>query len=123
MADSEVVEAVREYLTVLNKHGIPADRAILFGSRARGTGDEDSDIDILVVSSRFDEDRWAYESDLWRWTLEADHRIEPIPVGERQFLEDGASPIIEVARREGIEIRREERTDGMSSPILEPHYD
>lgn len=112
MADSEVVEAVREYLTVLNKHGIPADRAILFGSRARGTGDEDSDIDILVVSSRFDEDRWAYESDLWRWTLEADHRIEPIPVGERQFVEDRASPMIEVARREGIEIRREERTDG-----------
>ena len=113
MADSKIVEAVREYLTVLNQHGIPADRAILFGSRARGTEDEDSDIDILVVSSRFDEDRWAYESDLWRWTLEADHRIEPIPVGERQFLEDGASPIIEVARREGIEIRREERTDGI----------
>ena len=113
MPDSKIIEAVQKYLAVLNEHGIPAERAILFGSRARGTGDADSDIDILVVSSQFDEDRWACEADLWRWTLEVDPRIEPIPVGERQLVEDGVSPIIEMARREGIEICREERTDGV----------
>jgi len=114
MSDPKIVEAVQQYLSVLNAHGIPAERAILFGSRARGSGDEDSDIDILVVSSRFDEDRWAYDSDLWRWTVEVDPRIEPIPVGERQLEEDGVSPIIEMARREGIEICREESTASSS---------
>lgn len=113
MPDSEIVETVQNYLALLNEHGIPTERAILFGSWARGAGDADSDIDILVVSSQFDEDRWEYEADLWRWTLEVDPRIEPIPVGERQFAEDGVSPIIEMARREGIEIWRKERTDGV----------
>jgi hypothetical protein len=30
-----------------------------------------------------------------------DNRIEPIPVGEKQYKEDDSSLIIEVARREG----------------------
>lgn len=40
------------------------------------------------------------------WTLWAaiDDRIELLPVGERQWLEDDASMIIEVARREGEDI-------------------
>ena len=41
MSDPKIVEAVQQYLSVLNEHGIPAERAILFGSRARGSGDED----------------------------------------------------------------------------------
>ena len=33
-----------------------------------------------------------------------DARIEPVPVGQQQFLEDQTSPIVEMARREGIAI-------------------
>ena len=40
------------------------------------------------------------------WTLRAtsDNRIELLPLGERQWQEDNASMIIEIARREGEEI-------------------
>jgi hypothetical protein len=31
-------------------------------------------------------------------------RVEPIACGERRWLEDRESPIVEIARREGIEI-------------------
>jgi len=38
---------------------------------------------------------------LWRIAARTDSRIEPIPVGERQYQEDDSSAIIEIARREG----------------------
>jgi len=33
-----------------------------------------------------------------------DSRIEPIPCGERQWIEDDVTPIIEIARREGVQV-------------------
>lgn len=61
-----------------------------------------SDIDLLVISPQFDsmQDRSAINL-LWRLTARIDSRIEPIPCGSRQWLEDDSSAIIEVARREG----------------------
>ena len=41
---------------------------------------------------------------LWRIAGHTDSRIEPIPVGVRQFMEDDSSAIIEMARREGQRI-------------------
>ncbi len=104
MADPEVIRTVRRYLSVLRQHGIPATGAILYGSHARGSAHPDSDIDVLVVSPAFDLDRWSRDEELWRLTLKADVRIEPVPVGQRQLLEDQTSPLLEIARREGIRI-------------------
>jgi hypothetical protein len=41
------------------------------------------------------------ESLLWRVAARTDSRIEPIPCGERQWVEDRSSAILEIARREG----------------------
>ena len=41
---------------------------------------------------------------LWRVAARTDSRIEPIPCGERQWLEDQSSALIEIARREGYVI-------------------
>lgn len=108
MVDPAVIRAVRRYLSVLRQHDIPATGAVLYGSHARGTARADSDIDVLVVSPAFDSDRWSRDRELWRLTLEVDPRIEPVPVGQRQFLEDRTSPIVEIARREGIAIDGDE---------------
>ena len=104
MVDPEVIRTVRRYLSVLRQHDIPTTGAVLYGSHARGTARPDSDIDVLVVSPAFDSDRWSRDRELWRLTLKVDARIEPIPVGQRQFLEDQTSPLVEIARREGIAI-------------------
>jgi hypothetical protein len=45
---------------------------------------------------------------LWRSAARTDSRIEPIAVGEYQFVEDDSSAIIEIARREGQSVRIEE---------------
>lgn len=102
MVDEAVVQSIRCYLAALNARGIPVRRGVVFGSHARGTADLWSDIDLVVISPLFDGARDRRLIDLlWRTTVSTDSRIEPIGVGERQWLEDGASPIIEVARREG----------------------
>lgn len=104
MVDPEIIRTVRRYLSVLREHNIPATGAVVYGSHVRGTARLDSDIDVLVVSPAFDSDRWSCDQELWRLTLKVDTRIEPVPVGQRQLLEDQASPILEIARREGVAI-------------------
>ena len=85
--------------------GLRAPRAVLFGSHARGDAHRDSDIDIPVIAPEFDQ---PYDSErvdlLWALRASTDSRIEPMPVGERQWQEDDTSMIIEIARREGQDI-------------------
>jgi len=102
MVDEAVVEAVRKYLRALNDGGIPVRYGVVFGSQVTGRAHKWSDIDLLVVSPLFDGRRRRQDiGRLWRMTVCTDSRIEPIAVGERQWQEDDASPIIEIARREG----------------------
>ena len=105
MAEQSVVKAVRDYLYALRQAGMQVDRAILYGSHARGDAHPDSDVDILVIATEFD---GPYDPTrvalLWEMRACTDSRIEPIGIGERRWREDSASPIIEIARREGQEI-------------------
>jgi len=105
MVDESIVRVVRQYLRNLIERGIPIQHGVIFGSQASGHPDTWSDIDLLVVSPRFDgERRRADVNLLWHVAARTDSRIEPIPVGQRQFEEDDSSAIIEVARREGQKI-------------------
>jgi predicted nucleotidyltransferase len=100
-----VAELIRRYLRNLEAEGIHATSGIVFGSVARGEAREWSDIDLVVLSPRFDGpfDLRDVEA-LWIVAGRTDSRIEPIPCGERQWLEDDESTIIEVARRDGQRI-------------------
>lgn len=105
MVDQSVVESVQDYLEKVNAKGVPVYFGVLYGSQARGEARQWSDIDLLVVSPQYDNRRTHEDmSFLWRLAARVDSRIEPIPVGERQFVEDDSSAIIEMARREGIRI-------------------
>jgi predicted nucleotidyltransferase len=78
---------------------------VVFGSQVSGRTDAFSDIDLLVVSRRFDGRRTRQDVDLlWRVAARTDSRIEPIAVGLRQYEEDDSSIIVEVARREGQKV-------------------
>ena len=105
MAANAIVEIIRDYLDQLAIAGIPSPSGVLFGSFAREDADADSDIDLLVVSPVFDgEKKRDLVDTLWRMTWRADSRIEPIPVGAREYESDDVSPLIAAARREGIVI-------------------
>jgi predicted nucleotidyltransferase len=78
---------------------------VVFGSAAHGTAGADSDIDLVVVSPRFDDDRQRADiALLWRVAAKVNARIEPIPCGEVQWRDDDSSAIIEIARREGLTV-------------------
>lgn len=102
MVDESVVKTVRKYLKRLVESGVTVHHVVVFGSHASGHAHSESDIDLLVVSSRFDGEHKRKDVNLlWRIAARVDSRIEPIAVGQRQFEEDDSSAIIEIARREG----------------------
>ena len=102
MADKSVVKTVQRYQQMLVASGIPVSNVILFGSHVGNYNHRWSDIDVLVVSPRFDGKRKREDINLlWRIAARVDSRIEPVAVGQCQFEEDDSSAIIEIARREG----------------------
>lgn len=107
MVDAAVVSAVQTYLQEVRKSGIRVSRAILFGSHARGEGCADSDIDLLVIGPDFDPrpDR-ELVTRLWRARATTDSRIEPLAVGEQQWEKNDGSILLEMARRQGVEIQQ-----------------
>jgi len=50
-------EKLKSFRQRVNKD-IPIERMILFGSRAEGTANRESDVDLIIVSSRFK--RWDF---------------------------------------------------------------
>jgi len=109
MVNEAVVTAVRSYLRQVRANGIDARFGVVYGSQVNGTSHEWSDIDLLVASPRFDGTRQRKDIDLlWEIAALADSRIEPVACGEKQWLEDDSSAIIEIARQEGVRIDLEE---------------
>lgn len=49
----------------------------MYGSYSRGEENENSDIDIMIVSQQFDRDDDKQIGRIWRVTKSFDYRIEP----------------------------------------------
>src|SRR2546423_1320311 len=50
----QITTLIHRYVAALEARGIPVERVILFGSHAAGHAQEWSDIDIAVISPKFD---------------------------------------------------------------------
>lgn len=48
-----VEKIIKDFLQAVTSQGIKVDRAFLYGSHARGEANENSDIDLIVISSDF----------------------------------------------------------------------
>ena len=103
MVKKSILTKVRQYLVRVAEQGIPVDSGVVFGSFARGDQRADSDIDLLVLSPAFDgpKDRGMVDT-LWRMAWRVDSRIEPFGVGVHEFQKNDDSPLIGIARREGV---------------------
>jgi uncharacterized protein len=102
MVEPEVRRITKVYLRKLRDSGIFVDSAVVFGSRARGQSTDWSDIDMLVVSPRFDGPRTREDmNQLWRIAANVDARIEPLPCGVIEWDTGCDSALVETARREG----------------------
>ncbi|HEY3250692.1 MAG TPA: nucleotidyltransferase domain-containing protein [Ignavibacteria bacterium] len=106
MAQREIINKIKLYLKKLTDAGIIIDKAYLYGSYARGSQiTKDSDIDVMIVSKSFETNIDKAAAIVWRLTGEVDIRIEPYIVAKSKFETDDVSPLLQIVKKEGIEIK------------------
>ncbi|MDD2229194.1 MAG: nucleotidyltransferase domain-containing protein [Candidatus Cloacimonetes bacterium] len=75
---TQLEQIIRQYAEILNQQ-ITVDAIYLFGSYAKGTADQDSDIDLIVVSKDWKGNIIEDTMLLMRARRKVDLRIEPHP--------------------------------------------
>lgn len=87
-------------------YGDRLQQVVLYGSRARGTAERDSDIDTMVVLDSVP-DFWREKARIGpiagRVSLEHDVVLSAMPVGARELAEPSTA-LIESVRREGVRV-------------------
>jgi len=104
MARSEIIELLKKYVLLLNSEGVSVNKAFLFGSYSTDTATESSDIDVMIVSNKFDENDDLIIGKIWKLTKKINTKIEPFLIGNKKFNEDNSSPLISMIKDKGIEI-------------------
>src|ERR1035437_7064211 len=99
MDKSEAIIKVKEYSLLLKKH-FPLEKVYLFGSYAKNTNREDSDIDVAIVVSNIEGDYFSIHPLLWKLRRQIDDRIEPVLIERNNDSGDFLSEI----QKYGIEI-------------------
>lgn len=87
MSRDTVLKIATDYVDNLKKNGISVSKAYLFGSYAKNSADESSDIDVCIVSPSLGKDLIDEMMELGRYSLSIDARIEPHPMSVVDFDE------------------------------------
>jgi predicted nucleotidyltransferase len=104
MAQIEIIDLIKRYILLLNASGIPVEKAFLYGSYSRGDEHAESDIDVMIISTVYDSHNDKLKARAWLLTENIDIRIEPYTVGLKKYLSDEISPLLQIVKKEGIEI-------------------
>lgn len=80
-----IEERVARYVRFLRDHGVNVSQAYLFGSHVSGSANEWSDIDVALVTDRFQGDSIDFKFFLTKLTRDIDPDIEPHPYLEADF--------------------------------------
>lgn len=75
----KILDLVKQYGAFV-KQRLPVEQVILFGSHAKGTTHEWSDIDVCIVSPVFGKDLFEEKLQLDRYTDNFSTKIEPTPM-------------------------------------------
>ena len=119
MAKAEVIELLKKYILLLNSNGISVYKAFLFGSYSTNTATEASDIDVMIVSEKYDETDDEAVGKIWKLTRMVSTKIEPFLIGKNKFISDDNSPLIEQIKRQGIELTLQPFNQMASEPTTE----
>jgi predicted nucleotidyltransferase len=96
-----VAEIVDRFLDVVERHRHVV-AAYVYGSQAKGTAGNWSDVDVAVVSPDFRSDLFEEQIVLMRLAAEVDDRIEPRPFRPGDFrIED---PLVAEITRTGVRV-------------------
>ncbi len=99
MDKKEVIKKVKQYKVLLGKH-FDLDSVYLFGSFAKETNREDSDIDVAVVVKNISGEYFSVNPLLWKLRRQVDDRIEPVLIDKN----NDKSGFLDEIKKTGIEI-------------------
>ncbi len=102
--DKKNVLIIAQKFVALLRANFDCKQVILFGSYAKGTNQDESDIDIAVILGEF-ENLFDIQMDLMRLRRKIDSRIEPHPFREKDFTL--ANPIANEILKYGQTIYRQ----------------
>ena len=100
MVNQRVIDTVRQYVMIIPKD-FGVKKAYLFGSFAKGSEKEESDIDIALVLENMPDFFYA-QKQLMKLRRNIDLRIEPHPIKEQDF--NSLNPFAYEIKKTGIEI-------------------
>lgn len=104
----DIIELKHRLLTLrelLKDENIPMDGVILFGSRAKNTHRDDSDVDLAVISRAFGRNRFEESVLLNRLAFRCIPFCDAVPVGVSEYLDPNpVSPILHEIKSTGIPI-------------------
>ena len=93
---------IARYVEELRKRNIEIDQAYLFGSYAKGTANEWSDIDVALLTNHFIGDRFDFRFLLMKIARDIDPDIEPHPYLIADFSPE--NPLASEVIKTGIRI-------------------
>lgn len=99
-------QIAKQYIQILEENDIQVTNAYLFGSYAKGTAHEGSDIDISVVSPYFGKDRIQERTKLLNLRRSISLEIEPHPISPSDFKSEW-NPLVWEIKSHGIAIKTE----------------
>ncbi len=86
------IKIAKIFIEHLRQNNIKVDKAYLYGSYVNGNPREESDIDIVVVSSQFKRSRFDESVRLARLRRSIDLRISPLAYHPKNFIKDNIIP-------------------------------
>ena len=103
--DPVLLRFLKEKLDLIKQEYAPT-RVIAFGSRARGTAQPDSDVDIIVVSDRFRDVRYPNRMGEFLIRIRPGVHVDAICYTPEEFdrLVEKQAPLLRFAMRDGIQI-------------------
>lgn len=98
--DIDILKCVKEYIQEISKY-YNIQGVYLFGSYAKGTNHEDSDIDVAIIINS-DNNAFDLLVELMMLTQNIDLRIEPHPIKAKDFEE--GNPFVQEIIDTGIKV-------------------
>ncbi len=99
MDKEEAINKVRQYRFLLKDY-FDVDKVYIFGSYAKETNREDSDIDVAIVVNSLQGDYFSTTPLIWKLRRQIDDRIEPILIEKNNDI----SGFLDEILRTGIEV-------------------
>lgn len=99
---NNILTKIKLFISLLENNNIHIKKAILFGSYAKGTFNEWSDIDIALVSDNFQGNRFLDKETLRKFKTQIDYSISPLPFWTEDF--DGSNLFVKEIMESGISI-------------------